>query len=160
MAEATGGKDSHGTPVQVYIATAGPMQEAEKERMRRYVRKGNAPIVETPMETEYRLWLEDNRAAQIVLAARIPRTKDFDDAAQTKRMEEESFMRVGRKKYKMTGHFPPTANDVYLRMAFPRQVSEGDKSVSFDLYLPGVTPPYRSVEFRVRDMIVKGKLEL
>ena len=55
---------------------------------------------------------------QIVLAVRIPRTKDFDDAGQTKKLEEESYMRVGRKKYKMTGHFPPTQNDVYLRMAF------------------------------------------
>jgi hypothetical protein len=69
-------------------------------------------------------------------------------------------MRVGRKKYKMTGHFPPTQNDVYLRMAFPRQVLESDKSVVFELYVPGLTPPFRTVEFRVKDMIVKGKLEL
>jgi hypothetical protein len=34
-------KDSHGAPVQVYIATAGPMREGEKERERRYIRKGN-----------------------------------------------------------------------------------------------------------------------
>jgi hypothetical protein len=45
-------------------------------------------------------------------------------------------------------------------MAFPRQVSESDKSIEFDLYIPGVTPPYRTVEFRVKDMILKGKLEL
>jgi len=152
--------ESHGSEAQVYLATAGPMQEAEKERQRRYVRKGNRPVEESPMDIEYRLWMEDNHATQIVLAVRIPRTKDFDDAGQTKRLEEESIMRVGRKKYKMTGHFPPTQNDVYLRMAFPKQVSEGDKSIEFDLYLPGLTPPYRTVEFRVKDMIVKGKLEL
>jgi hypothetical protein len=106
------------------------------------------------------LWLEENRASQIVVAVRIPRSKDFEDAGQTRRLEEESVMHVGRKKFKMTGHFPPTATDPYLRMAFPRQVSESDKSVAFELYLPGVTPPYRSVEFRVKDMIVKGKLEM
>jgi len=160
MAEAAAGKESHGAAVQLYLATAGPMQEAEKERQRRYVRKSNRPVVEGPMDTEYRLWLEDNRATQIVLAVRIPRTKDFDDAGQVKRMEEETILRVGRKKYKMTGHFPPTQNDVYLRMAFPKQVSESDKSIEFDLYLPGVTPPFRTVEFRVKDMMVKGKLEL
>jgi hypothetical protein len=152
--------ESHAAAVQLYLSTAAPMQEAEKERQRRYVRKSNQPMVESPMDTEYRLWLEDNRATQIVLAVRIPRTKDFDDAGQTKRMEEESIMRVGRKKFKMTGHFPPTQNDVYLRMAFPRQVSESDKSIEFDLYLPGVTPPFRTVEFRVKDMVTKGKLEL
>ena len=132
------------------------MREAEKQRELRYLRK----VVETPMDTEYRLWLEDNRATQIVVAVRIPRTKDFDDASATKRMEEESVMRVGRKKYKVTGHFPPTANDVYLRMAFPREVQATDKMVTFELYLPGVTPPFRTVEFRVKDMMVKGKLEM
>jgi hypothetical protein len=160
MAGAAAQVESHGAAVQLYLATAGPMQEAEKERQRRYVRKSNRPVEESPMDTEYRLWLEDNRGTQIVLAVRIPRTRDFDDAGQTKRMEEESIMRVGRKKYKMSGHFPPTQNDVYLRMAFPRQVSESDKSIEFDLYLPGVTPPFRTVEFRVKDMITKGKLEL
>jgi hypothetical protein len=154
-------QDSHGLPVQVYIATAGPMQAGEKERQRRYVRKGNgASPAESPMDTEYRLWLEDNIAKQIVVAVRIPRTKDFDDAAQTRRMEDETVMRVGRKKIKMSGNFPPTQKDPYLRIAFPREVQATDKVVTFELYVPGVTPPYRAVEFKVKDMIVNGKLEL
>lgn len=161
MAEAAGLKEAHGSPVEVYLATAGPMQEAEKQRQIRYIRKRNGPPEgEDPMAIEYRLWLEDNRAAQIVLAVRIPRTRDFDDAGETKRMEEECVMHIGRRKYKITGNFPPTNSDVYLRLAFPREVKESDKSVSFDLYLPGVSPPYRSVEFRVKDMMVKGKLEM
>jgi hypothetical protein len=160
MAGGTVATESLAAPVQIFIATAAPMVAAEKERERRYIRKRNGPAVEDPMATEYRLWLEENRASQIVVAVRIPRSKDFEDAGQTRRLEEESVMRVGRKKYKMTGHFPPTASDPYLRMAFPRQVSESDKSVGFDLYLPGVTPPFRSVEFRVKDMMVKGKLEM
>jgi hypothetical protein len=112
------------------------------------------------MDTEYRLWLEDNMATQIVVAVRIPRTKDFDDAAQTKRMEDDSVMRVGRKKYKMTGNFPPTEHDTYLRIAFPREVQASDKTVTFELYVPGATPPYRTVEFKVKDMMVNGKLEM
>jgi hypothetical protein len=159
MAEASV-KDSHGAPVQVYIATAGPMQAAEKERERRYIRKGNGPPAESPMDTEYRLWLEDNLSKQIVVAVRIARTKDFDDGAQTKRMEDDTVMRVGRKKFKMTGNFPPTQRDPYLRVAFPREVQASDKTVTFELYVPGATPPYRTVEFKVKDMIVKGQLEM
>jgi hypothetical protein len=159
MVEA-GAKDPHSSPVNIYLATAGPMQAAEKEKERRYVRKGNRPTVESPMDTEYRLWLEDNTATQIIVAVRIPRTKAFDDAAQTKRMEDDSIMRVGHKKYKMTGNFPPTEHDTYLRMAFPREVQASDKTVTFELYVPGATPPYRTVEFKVKDMIVNGKLEM
>jgi hypothetical protein len=154
-------KDAHGSPVQVYIATAATMQAAEKERARRYIRKGNGPPAgESPMDTEYRLWLEDNLAKQIVVAVRIPRTKDFDDGAQTKRMEDDTVMRVGHKKFKMTGNFPPTQREPYLRIAFPREVQATDKAVTFELYVPGATPPYRTVEFKVKDMMVNGKLEL
>jgi hypothetical protein len=145
MAQASGG-DSHSAPAQVYLATAGPMQQGEKEKERRYVRKGNQPGVESPMDTEYRLWLEDNRAKQIIVAIRITRSKAFDDAAETKHMEEDSIMRVGRKKYKITGNFPPTEHDAYLRLAFPREVQATDKVVTFELYVPGAVPPFRSVE--------------
>jgi hypothetical protein len=112
------------------------------------------------MDTEYRLWLEDNLSKQIVVAVRVFRTKDFDDGAQTKRMEDETVMRVGRKKFKMTGNFPPTQRDPYLRVAFPREVQASDKVVTFELYIPGATPPFRAVEFKVKDMMVNGKLEL
>jgi hypothetical protein len=94
------------------------------------------------------------------MVVRIFRSKDFDDGAQTKRMEDDTLMRVGRKKFKMTGNFPPTQRDPYLRIAFPREVQATDKSVTFELYVPGATPPYRTVEFKVKDMIVNGKLEL
>ena len=62
MVEAGVQQESHGSAVQVYLATAAPMREAEKERQRRYVRKSNRPVEEGPMDTEYRLWLEDNHA--------------------------------------------------------------------------------------------------
>jgi hypothetical protein len=154
-------KDTHGGPVQVYIASAAPMQAAEKERERRFIRKANGPVPpESPMDTEYRLWLEDNLAKQIVVAVRIPHAQDFNDGAQTKRMEDDTVMHVGHKKFKMTGSFPPTERDPYLRIAFPREVQATDKSVTFELYIPGATPPYRTVEFKVKDMMVNGKLEL
>jgi hypothetical protein len=153
--------DAHSQPAQVYLATAGPMQAGEKERERRYIRKGNGPPPpESPMDTEYRLWLEDNISKQIVVAVRVVRGLDFNDGSLTKRMEEESFMRVGHKKFKMTGNFPPTQRDPYLRMGFPREVQASDKIVTFELFVPGITPPYRTVEFKVKDMMVNGKLEL
>jgi hypothetical protein len=145
--------------IEVYLATAGPIQLAEKERDRRIAvrRKPGTPI---PENTEYGLWMEDNRATQIVLAVRIPNTKGFLDEREVRRMEDESTMRAGKKKIKLTGTFPPSESDPYLRLAFPRQVELSDKSVIFELYLPGVPAPYRNAEFKLKDMLVSGKLEL
>jgi hypothetical protein len=147
-----------GPPVQIYIATATPIQQAESERDRRFRRKPAA--AGDDLATEYRLWLEDNRTTQIILAIRMNNNGGFFDNKETQHMEDESVMRVGRKKIKMTGHFPPSASDPYLRLAFPRQVTPSDKSVSFELYLPGIDMPLREVEFRVKDMMVNGKLEM
>jgi hypothetical protein len=145
--------------IQVFLATAGPIQLAEMERDRRIEirRKPGTPV---PENTEYRLWMEDNRVTQIVLAVRIQSNKGFLDEREVKRMEEESTMRAGKKKIKMTGSFPPSESDPYLRLAFPRQVDLADKSLIFNLYLPGVPAPYRDAEFKLKDMLVNGKLEL
>ena len=69
-------------------------------------------------------------------------------------------MKVGRKKYKITGHFPPTPSDPYLRLVFPRAVAPSDKIVEFDLYLPGAPQPYRIAEYVVKELMYRGKLEL
>jgi hypothetical protein len=163
MAQGTG-KSSAGPPVLVFLATAGPMQQAEQERDRRASLRRPAKGVEAaepdPLTEEYRLWLEDNRATQIVVAVRIPNTAAFSEEREVRRMEEESTMQVGRKKIKMTGHFPPSANDPYLRLAFPRRVQLSDRFVVMDLYLPGVSIPYRQVQFTLKDMVVGGKLDL
>jgi hypothetical protein len=60
----------------------------------------------------------------------------------------------------LTGSFPPSESDPFLRLAFPRQVELSDKTLTFDLYLPGVPAPFRSAEFSLKDMVVAGKLEL
>ena len=148
--------------VQIYLATAAPMEAGEHERDLRAKRRRppGAPAPEDQLGEEYRAWLGDNRGTQIVLSVRIANNAAFFDEQETHRMEEESVMRVGRKKFKMTGHFPPTASDPYLRLAFPRRVESSDKTVLFDLYLPGVAMPFREAEFTVKNMIVKGKLEM
>jgi hypothetical protein len=145
--------------IQVFLATAGPIQLAEQERDRR-VEIRRKPGTPAPENTEYQLWMEDNRATQIVLAVRVPNNKGFLDEREVKRMEAESVMHAGKKKIKLTGSFPPSESDPYLRLAFPRQVELGDKSLIFDLYLPGVPAPFRNAEFKLKDMVVNGKLEL
>jgi hypothetical protein len=150
------------SPVQIYLATAAPMELAERERERRYKARrapGESAAGET-LVAEYRAWLQENLATQIVLAVAMRPNDALSDERETRQMEKECVMRVGRKKYKLTGHFPPSAADPYLRLAFPREVGAADKTVTFDLYLPGIGLPFRSVEFKVQDMMVKGKLEM
>jgi hypothetical protein len=151
-----------GPAIQIYLATAAPMQAAEQEgaRRARLLRKPGTEPPESPLATEYRNWLEDNRGTQIVLAIRMDSNRGFADEQEVRRMEDESVMHAGRRKFKMSGHFPPYPGDPYLRLAFPRQVELSDKTLSFDLYLPGVPGPYRIVEFKLKDMVVRGKLEL
>jgi hypothetical protein len=153
---------SGGTGMQLYFATAAPLDQAEHERERRY-RLRHPKVGEEAGDVlveEYRSWLSENRGTQIVVAIGVGQAGAFSGDKETKRMEEESVMKIGRKKYKMTGHFPPSAGDPYLRLAFPRVATTADKTVAFDLYIPGVSMGARAVEFTIKDMIVKGKLEM
>jgi hypothetical protein len=148
-------------PVNVRLALAAPIEQAEKEQARRAaLRSKPGPKEEDPGALEYRLWLEDNRATQIIVAIRMTTNQGLLDDREVRRMEDESVMRVGKKKIKMTGHFPPSPGDPFLRLAFPREVQLSDKTVTFDLYLPGVSAPFRSAEFKLKDMAVGGKLEI
>jgi hypothetical protein len=161
-AQAVGGPGTNTPAVEVFLATASPMELAEKERERRnQARRKPGPVLpESPAITEYRLWLEDNRATQIIVAIPIQSNKGFLDEREVRRMEDQCVMRVGKKKIKLTGSFPPSEADPYLRLAFPRQVELGDKTLYIDLYLPGVPSPFRTAEFTLKDMVVAGKLEL
>jgi hypothetical protein len=145
-------------PVQTYLSTAAPMREAEAELLRRRAIARRAP---EPAETEeFRQFIEQQRGESIVLTVKFTDTNALADAQELKRMEEESVMKIGRKKYKITGHFPPTPSDPYLRLVFPRQVGPSDKIVEFDLYLPGTPGPYRIAEYVVKELMYRGKLEL
>jgi hypothetical protein len=142
--------------IQTYLASALPVQEAEAElKRRRQIRNRPAGPAETE---EYLEYLKQHQNESIVLTVFFP--VQLSDAKEAKRMEEESFMKIGRKKYKMTGHFPPTPEDPYLRLVFPRQLGPKDKTIEFDLYLPGTPDPYRIAEYVIKEMIYKGKLEI
>jgi hypothetical protein len=150
-------------PVQVYLATAGPIAKALAERERRIALR-RPQKTEDPLAEEYQAWLADNRASQVILAVRVGNNDAFSSEAETRRMEQECSMELDHFKVKPSSYFPPTPSDPYLRLAFPRSPisaeDRSDKSITFQLYLPGVPAPYRVAHFKLKDMILNGHLEM
>ncbi len=144
-------------PVVVYLAGAKPLLDAGAERQRRYSKTDTAPAA-TPA-SEYGIFLAQNRDKVIVLAIGNPNVTALSEEAEVKRMEEESVLKLGRKKVRMIGHFPPTPSDPVLRLVYPRP-SEAVKDLDFELYIPGVTGPYRQAIFRWKDLVYQGKIEM
>jgi hypothetical protein len=164
-AKPQGGKNSgEGKLVQVYLATAQPVVTALAERDRRMElrRPGiTKALADDPLSEERALWLADHRAAYIIVAARIGNNDSFSIEKETARMEHDSVIEAGRTQVKVSATFPPTQTDPHLYLAFLRApVTESGKDLSVALYLPGVPGPYRTVTFKVKDMIVEGKLEM
>jgi len=163
--EARVGKNAgQGRLVQVYLATAGPIMKAIAERDRRTElrRPGTSKaLADDPLSEERSAWFADNREGHIIVAARVGNNDAFSSGAETRRMEQDSEMDTGRGKVKLSAYFPPTATDPHLYLAFPREaVSASDKTLSFGLYLPGVPAPYRTVTFKVKELLVDGKVEM
>jgi len=141
----------------VYLATAAPVEHAETE-LRLRLKKNPRPLPEP--DPDYVEYLNANRNENFVLAIRYPTLAGVGDVSEGGRMEEQTLMLIGRKKYPIVGHFPPTPSDPVLRLIFPRAVKAGDKTVLFRLYLGGLKFPERDVEFRVKDLTYQGKLEM
>jgi hypothetical protein len=139
--------------VQVYLASATPMREAEAEFARR--RK----IASDVLREEYEQFLREDRGRSVVLAAFLPDQQALAAGEESRRMEDESLMKVGRKEIHISGHFPPTSTDPYLRLVFPRGEAAKAKVIAFELYLPGVPSPYRQVEFAVKDLVYRGQTD-
>jgi hypothetical protein len=143
--------------VVIYLATAAPIEHAEAELRLRL--KNNPHALPEP-DPDYQEYLRDHRDQNLVLAITYPTLAGMGDARESKRMEEESVMIIGKQTYKMVGHFPPTPSDPVLRLIFPRAVKPTDKTVLFRLYLGGLTFPEREAEFRVKDLTYQGKLTM
>lgn len=143
--------------VVVYLATAAPVEMAEAE-LRLRIKKNTSRLPEP--DPDYIDYLRENRQNQFVLAIAYPTLRGLGKAEESKQMENDSVMVIGRKTYHFTGHFPPTPSDPVLRLIFDREVKGTDKTVSFRLYLPGLSFPERDVEFRVKDLMFQGKLEM
>jgi hypothetical protein len=138
--------------VFVYLASAKPMQEAEDERRRRRKAKSD------PLAEDYRAWAAENQSKFIVLVVHVPTSLTFSEAEESKRMEKDSFLRVGRKRYSPVIVFPPSSTDEHLRFVFPREVRDSDKRMAFELYVPSIKGPYRDAEFTIKDLMYKGAL--
>ena len=138
-----------------FLATAQPIQEAEREIWRRRTVKGGEPP-----DSEYADFLEKNQGRHIVLAIPYRNARALADRAESRRMEEDSVLKIGKKKYKIVGQFPPTPMDPYLRLVYPREIGPNDKSLVFDLYLPGIGKTYHMIEFRIKELLYHGKPEM
>jgi hypothetical protein len=141
----------------MFLATARPMRLAE-EQARLRSKPANAEMSFT--EEEYREFLRTHDGKVIVLAVDLPDRQQLADAEETRRMERDSFLKAGRKKLRMIGHFPPSDSDPFLRLVFPREVDAKARGLIFEIYLPSVTMPYRMIEFRLKDMVYQGRLEM
>jgi hypothetical protein len=142
------------------FATAKPVEDAiaELERRRRSNPITGGRLAEP--DIDYIDYVKRHRDEHFVLAVPYVTLAALGEAQEEKRMETQCTMRVGKRQYHLLGHFPPTPSDPVLRLIFPRVAKPEDKSVSFDLYVPGITHPNRMVEFRVKEMMYKGKLEM
>jgi len=136
--------------VALFLASARPLREAEREMARRT----------KTADPEFADFMEQDQGKHIVLAIACRNLNALADAAEAKRMEEESILKVGKKKHKITGHFPPTPSDPYLRLIFPREIGPNDKSLVFELYIPGASLTYRMVEFRLKELGYRGAPEM
>ena len=164
-AKTQGGKNTgEGASVQIYLATAGPVVKALAERDRRMElrRPGiTKTLADDPLSEERAAWFADHRAEYIIVAARVGNNDAFSIEKETARMERDSVMEAGRIQVKVSATFPPTQTDPHLYLAFLREpVAASGKDLSFALYLPGVPAPYRTVTFKMKDMMVDGKLEM
>lgn len=137
----------------VYLGSAKPMQEAEAER---WARRKQQP---DPVAGDYIAWAAENRGKYIVLSVRVPVSATFTDESEARRMEKETSMRIGRKRFLPVTHFPPSSTDPYLRYVFPREVPDSAKKLSFDFYVPSIAGAFREAEFTLKDLTYKGQLE-
>jgi hypothetical protein len=75
--------------IQVLVATAGPIEQAEREWDRRFTKRKTEPDL---MKEEYIAWLQDNRDTQIVLAISAGKSAQLSDENEIRKMEEQSVM--------------------------------------------------------------------
>ena len=143
--------------VTVFLATAAPIEAAESE-LRLRMKKNTRTMAEP--DPDYLDYLREHRDSAFVLGITYPTLSGLGHADESKRMEEETVMLIGRKEYKIIGHFPPTPSDPVLRLIFPRMVKPSDKTVFFKLYLMGLKFPERELEFKVKDLMYQGRLEM
>ena len=156
----TGRTVSPGPPVVIYLASAAPMRQAEDELLRRrFKQQTDIYAAVRDAREEYLAYLAENAGKVIVVAVPL-HPEALADAGETKRMIAESLLKIGKRKWKSTGHFPPTPSDPVLRLIFPRDIPADAKEINVEVYLPSLPGPYRNAQFRVKDLTLRGIPEL
>jgi len=143
---------------QIYLASARPMREAE--RRLGIAQPQPSANGEIQYDSDYLEFLRENPGKYIIVAIRLPNPNALAETEEARFMEEKCVLKVGKKRYKMTGHFPPTPSDPYLRLIYPRAVDASAKRFTLELYLPSVAGPFRIVDFDLKEMVYKGILEM
>ncbi len=149
-------RDDDGT--RFFLASARPIWQAELEQRRR--NPDSQVAFEDDTMSEYFEFLQDNHERYFVLAVHVPLPQYQEAEKRKKKMENKSVLVVNGKEYKMIGHFPPTPDDPYVRMIFPRAVNADDDAFEFRLYVPGVPMPFRRLTFYPKELIYRGKFEM
>lgn len=153
-------ESSPGNGVLTFLATAKPVQIAELEKRRRTIKKvAGVDTVQDPAWDEFQEFLARDAAKYIVLAVAIP-IPATQESSEMALMENESVMKIGKQKIKMSGYFPPSSTDPYTRLIFPRAGADMAKELLFELFIPGTGTPYRTVFYKRKDLTYRGKLEI
>ncbi len=150
-------ESASGGGVVTFLATATPVQAAELELRRRRTKK--IPGMEAPVDPaweEFREFLERDANKYIVLAIAIP-AGATQDASEMSLMENQSLLRLGKRKIKMSGYFPPSASDPYTRLIYPRAGTDDAKELVFELFIPGTGAPYRHVVYPRKNLNYRGQ---
>jgi hypothetical protein len=134
QAEAVAMRGAKGTASRTFLATAAPMRLAEQEWRRRRIPKDLRE--NDGAWQEYQEFLEKDAAKFLVLAVAIPKQAAMD-AKEMAEMENQSTLRLGKKKVKVSGYFPASESDPFTRLIFARAGAEGAKELVFELYVPG-----------------------
>jgi hypothetical protein len=138
-------------PLQTFLATAKPIRLAEAEWVRRRVRKPEVARAIRDARAEFNEYIEKHAGNVIVLAIACD-PNALADGQDARKMEEDSSLKVGKKKFKLLGHFPPTPADPLLRLMFQRDVDPKAKTLEFEFYLPGGPSPYRQVSYKIAEL--------
>jgi hypothetical protein len=157
-AEATGMRGRQAQATRTFLATAEPVRLAEQEWRKRRIPRERREADDAWKEWEE--FLDKDAGKVVVLAVAIP-LNFAADAKEMAEMENQSVMRVGKKKVKMSGYFPASSSDPFTRLIFPRVAAEGAKEIAFELYVPGDGGAnFRGAIYVVKEMQWKGKLAL
>ena len=142
--------------ITAYLSSALPAQQAEEQLLKKK-RRGEEDAGRLP--EDYLDYREQSKGKVIILALALKNWNGLSEVGESERMEKDTVLIAGGKRIRMEGHFPPTPSDPYLRLIFPRDVKPNQKTLRFEVYIPGDLSPFQEIEFDLRRMLYRSKPE-